>query len=484
MTEAREASATTAELNVPDGGSALSQPPASSLRPRAALRERELSRLWQEQRLPPEALVTAEGSEVDVLYRGRRGLGPGPDFRDAVIRLIPRFALQQPRVAQNTISAPIARSAAADTDGEAAEAFTLRGDVELHVRSSDFRRHRHHEDRAYQRLVLHVVFEDDGGPTRTLDGRAVPTVALGRWVQRRAGEIRLTLAPDGPYQEPCHSSQARLGAAHVDTVLLEAGRQRLREHAARLGALIEALGPEEALYVALARALGLTRNAAPFEQLARALSLRELRAVAARAGDPVPAVEGLLLGAAGLLDAQLALWPLAAGDADVRRLAAWQAAGAPAVPDLGFAAGGERPGCSPRERLLGLAALVLRPGPPLDATLPEWLALLAAGPQALLAVLRADGSIGRDRAIELAVNAVLPWLLAAHEAEAELGGAAFAVYEALPAPAAYGITRPLKLALGAANGRRQVRGAAAAQGALTLTRDWCTRGGCGRCPLS
>src|SRR5579885_1566368 len=102
---------------------------AQRRRPRAALRERELSRLWQEQRLPPEALVTADGAMVEVIYRGRRGLGPGPDFRDAVIRLTPRPSLH---------SAAIARSAIADRAGETVDIATFRGDVELHVRSSDF----------------------------------------------------------------------------------------------------------------------------------------------------------------------------------------------------------------------------------------------------------------------------------------------------------------------------------------------------------
>src|SRR5579883_1201699 len=162
------------------GVAALPSPdprPAARRRPRGALRERELSRLWQEQRLPPEALVTADGATVEVIYRGRRGLGPGPDFRDAVIRLTPQAPLH------------------VHGEGEAMEVVAYRGDVELHVRASDFRRHGHHEDRAYLRLALHVVFEDDGGPTQLQDGRTVPTVALGRWVQRRAGEISLALAP-------------------------------------------------------------------------------------------------------------------------------------------------------------------------------------------------------------------------------------------------------------------------------------------------
>src|SRR6266550_1106751 len=122
---------------------------------RPALREVELVRLWESQQLPPEALVTDTGDELHVVYRGRHGAGPGPDFRDAILGT--------------------------------ADARLLKGDIELHVRSSDFRRHGHHLDRAYLRLALHVVFMHDGGPTELMDGRIIPTVALERWVRRRAG---------------------------------------------------------------------------------------------------------------------------------------------------------------------------------------------------------------------------------------------------------------------------------------------------------
>ena len=91
----------------------------------APLSERELARLWRDQTFPPAALVTSEGEKLRVIYRGRSGGGPGPDFRDALI---------------------------------AAPGVLLRGDVELHVLSSDFRRHGHHRDPAYAGVALHVVF--------------------------------------------------------------------------------------------------------------------------------------------------------------------------------------------------------------------------------------------------------------------------------------------------------------------------------------
>ena len=106
------------------------QPPdARSLSP--APSEAELVRLWEGQRFPPQALVSGDGAPLRVVFRGRPcSGGAGPDFRDAVIKLRGR---------------------------------QVRGDVELHVLASGFRRHGHHRDHAYDNVILHVVFWDDDG---------------------------------------------------------------------------------------------------------------------------------------------------------------------------------------------------------------------------------------------------------------------------------------------------------------------------------
>ena len=112
------------------------------------LSEATLSRLWAGQRFPASALVTRQGAPLRVLRPGRRGRGPGPDYRDALI------------------AAPSGR--------------LLRGDVELHVRASDFRRHGHHRDARYNGVVLHVVFEDDDADETPLRSSGA-SPATTRW---------------------------------------------------------------------------------------------------------------------------------------------------------------------------------------------------------------------------------------------------------------------------------------------------------------
>ena len=136
------------------------------------------------QRFPEGALVTRHGVPVRVISPGRPGRGPGPDFRNAAI---------------------------AGPSG-----VTLRGDIELHVRSSLFRAHGHPADRAYANVVLHVVFDDDTGEDTPLSGGSTaPVVALAPWVARRADELRHWLERPLLWREPCHDAVMRLGAQRL-----------------------------------------------------------------------------------------------------------------------------------------------------------------------------------------------------------------------------------------------------------------------------
>jgi hypothetical protein len=94
-------------------------------------------------------------------------------------------------------------------------------------------------------------------------------------------------------------------------------------------------------------------------------------------------------------------------------------------------------------------------------------------------VLKVDGA-GRSTAIELAANAVLPVALAAGAwPEPEIEAAWFA----LPSPGTYGRLRRLEAWLKHDDGR-PFTSAARLQGGLIMHRDYCTKGRCGRCPLS
>ena len=86
--------------------------------------EREIIKLWQHLLLNRTELVTEEGERLKIIYPGRVNDDRGADFRDAVI---------------------------ATSQG------LIKGDIEVHVSSSAWQAHHHHQDPAYNRVVLHVV---------------------------------------------------------------------------------------------------------------------------------------------------------------------------------------------------------------------------------------------------------------------------------------------------------------------------------------
>jgi hypothetical protein len=96
------------------------------------------------------------------------------------------------------------------------------------------------------------------------------------------------------------------------------------------------------------------------------------------------------------------------------------------------------------------------------------------------AAVDGESLLGADRAREIVLNVVLPFAML----QPVLAEKALALAEALPAAPAYGKTRFLEANIAPVAGKRPVRGALAQQGLLSLLNEWCSQGGCGRCPLS
>jgi hypothetical protein len=383
-----------------------------------------LVRLWAGQRFPASALALRSGVPVRVLHPGRAGRGPGPDFRDAII---------------------------APPSGPA-----LRGDVELHVRASDFRAHGHERDIAYGRVVLHVVFDDDvGEDTPLANGRRAPVVALAPWVRRRADELAGWLSSPRLWREPCYDALARLGREEVLRALAALGSRRFEERTAALAEAVRAHGPAEALYRALLAGLGYGGARLLLDSLADRLPWRELAQL--MEGAPldrrVAAAEAALLASVSMTGGR-----------------------APHAPLAG------RPANRPERRLTGLARLLARHRALFeDATLLE----AEAPPRELIAAWSAGALIGRSRAIELLVNAVLPWAMACAQARGDAATAdrARSSFARLPRPGRYGALAFLEANLRDGDNALPID-ARGQQGLLALYKTECTQGGCGRCVLS
>lgn len=442
------------------------KPAAVSLHP-PPLREEELAQLWDGQRFPADALRTREGELLQVVYRGRRNGGAGPDFQDAIV---------------------------ADSRGR-----LLKGDIELHVSAGSFRDHGHHLDARYNRLILHVVFHDDiNENTMLANGRRVAVVALAPWVARRSDQLRFWLARPSHAVEPCHDTVARLGKPAVETLLLRLGRMRFRQKQAAFRSALMRMGANQALYEGILRTLGHSRNSEAFTALATVLPYEQLHSVIVGEGG-VRRGEALLLGTAGLLDR-----PYPDQPSYLRELAAlWKReSAAPRLPPGVCVLAGLRPANHPARRLAGAVRLFAARGPSLAGSLRDLLDTQMPLPKlvwgwqvpadgfwrcwpAAASASQGNALIGRGRALELLVNVVLPFAAAWGAARGirALSEQAGAIYQRLPRPGTYGLIAPLEESL--CSGADPLRRSACLQqGMLYLHRQYCTQGGCAVCPLS
>ena len=228
-------------------------------------------------------LATEDGRRLAVFSPGYWNEGAGPDFRNA------EFAFgDEPRV---------------------------RGDVEIHVAASDWNRHGHADDPMYDRVLLHVVLHNDlGEATVAQRGRRIPQLALASRLSSDLGEILGSLDPDGyprvgcGREGACCRSLRACGrdAQWVGRFLDIAGDERMLRKAERFAGLIEKSTPDDVLYEALMEVMGYSANRRAFKLLARAVPLRTLRKLVPADGDfrdTLLAVQALLFGAAGFLDA-------------------------------------------------------------------------------------------------------------------------------------------------------------------------------------
>ncbi len=182
--------------------------------------EDEVARRWWS--LPLNCLLPlADGGCYQLLFPGRPGGSTGPDVRDAVLSI---------RGSRRTVSN--------DSGQNIYSAGKLFGDVEFHVRSSDWRTHRHHTDPRYNAVILHVVLIcDDLYPTLHQDGTPIPVCSLYDlpWPTAAAyqsycdSQTASLHTPDTESPWPCQRIMSTLSAEERNKLLTRAGLLRFEQ---------------------------------------------------------------------------------------------------------------------------------------------------------------------------------------------------------------------------------------------------------------
>ncbi|GAB3723798.1 DUF2851 family protein [Spirosoma lituiforme] len=225
--------------------------------------------IWQYQYFTRNNLITTDGDVVQILHTGFRNHNAGPDFTNARLLI-------------------------ADVEWV--------GTVEMHIRTSDWLAHRHQHDRAYDNVILHVVWQDDRAihsrRVDRADGMSLPTLEIGPLVDPGLLTRYLGLR-ESPDAIPCASQFKSVSPLRLTSMLDKAMMQRLERKAAGVQEIVKQTNGdwEEAAYQLLAANMGFKINADPMAQLSRAVPLKSIL----KHRDVLVQAEAMLFGTAGLL---------------------------------------------------------------------------------------------------------------------------------------------------------------------------------------
>ena len=229
--------------------------------------EQLLHYVWKHKIFPLGMLRTTSGQPVEVIDPGLPNRNAGPDFFNAKLKI----------------------------DG------TLWvGNVEVHMQASDWLRHGHNRDKAYDTVILHIVGDTDCEVYRT-NGELVPQVLLScpEPVRQRYDELR-----QAEIYPPCYSILGSLPKLTVHSWLSALQVERFGQKARSISRRLEQCNNhwEDVFFITLARNFGFGLNGDAFETWANLLSFRAID----KHRDDLTQVEAFFFGQAGLLEGESA----------------------------------------------------------------------------------------------------------------------------------------------------------------------------------
>lgn len=231
--------------------------------------------IWQQGLFLPYRQSTTDGRTVEVLHVGQHNRDAGPDFTNVRLRL-------------------------SNPDGN--QSIEIAGNIEIHLKSSDWYRHHHDTDAAYDNIILHVVREADE-EVRNSCGQLIPQCVLQypadqdylKGLMGQAGHMDNTLE-----HSPCTQRLLRepdlITLGWKETLL----RHRLRCKSQSIGRLLTITKGswDDAFYISMAHSFGFHTNGIPFEMVAIQTPLKILL----KHKSNLFQLTALLMGQAGILD--------------------------------------------------------------------------------------------------------------------------------------------------------------------------------------
>jgi len=221
--------------------------------------------VWQFRSFDNIDLKIDTGENLKIIQQGFLNKNSGPDFNNAKIQI-----------------------------GETVWA----GNIEIHIKSSDWLKHNHQFDASYENVVLHVVYENDVEVKR-IDGSILPVLELKNRISpdliQKYEHLFLTLT-----DFPCIAQIKNVDKLIIDSFLSRTLIERFEEKTQSVIRTLNELNGnwDETFYRFMARNFGFKVNALPFELFAKAIPQQ----IYAKHKDNAMQVEALVFGAAGFLN--------------------------------------------------------------------------------------------------------------------------------------------------------------------------------------
>ena len=229
------------------------------------MKEKLLQYIWQFQHYNLNELTTTAGDTLQIIHPGSINTNQGPDFLEAKIKL------------NNTIWV---------------------GNIELHIKGSDWNLHGHSSDDNYNNIILHVVWENDIA-IKDKSGKCLPTLVLHNRVSKILLE-KYTALMNSKFFIPCEKQIHSVNDLTLTSWKQRMIAERLEDRSKYILQTLEQnnFHWEETFWRLIAKNFGIQQNSDAFENIAASLPVNIL----AKHKNQIHQLEALLFGQAGLLN--------------------------------------------------------------------------------------------------------------------------------------------------------------------------------------
>lgn len=227
------------------------------------MKEKFLQYIWKMKAFGLSDLKTTDGEIVSIYYNGEHNSNAGPDFLNAKIKI------------GDTIWA---------------------GNIEIHLKTSQWHLHKHSENKSFDNVILHVVLEHDSNENN------IPVLELRKYIKGSLivrYETLMKTSNNIPCEKHIFQIEKIIIKQQLDRMIAERIEIKAMRFEQRLS--VNKNDWEQTCYQLLARNFGTYINADPFERVATGTPFQIIR----KLGGNIFQIEALLFGQAGFLDASL-----------------------------------------------------------------------------------------------------------------------------------------------------------------------------------